>query len=65
MAVIPPGKYRINTAFFTVMRERALEIEDNMVGVVTTKEGAPLPTGEIAGGEVPGHNMFQDGQLFC
>lgn len=65
MAVIPPGKYRINTVFFTVMRERALEIEDNMVGVVTTKEGAPLPTGEIAGGEVPGHNMFQDGQLFC
>lgn len=64
MAVIPPGKYRINTAFFTVMRERALEIEDNMVGVVTTKEGTPLPTGEIAGGEVPGHNMFQDGQRF-
>lgn len=64
ITVIPPGTYRINTLLFTVVEEAALEIEDNMVGIVTTREGLPLPTGEIAGKEIPGHNMFQDGQIF-
>ena len=64
IAVIPPGTYRINTALFSVVQEKVLEIADNMVGIVTTKEGAPLRTGEIAGGEIAGHNMFQDGQRF-
>lgn len=64
IAVIPPGTYRINTALFSVTRSNVLEIADNKVGIVTTKEGAPLPTGEIAGYEVSGHNMFQDGQAF-
>lgn len=41
-----------------------LEIPDNTVGIVTTKEGQPLQTGDIAGKEIPGHNMFQDGQAF-
>lgn len=62
--VIPPGTYRINTALFSVVLERVTEIEDNMVGIVTTKEGRPLPTGDIAGKEIQGHNMFQDGQAF-
>ena len=62
--VIPPGTYRINTALFSVVLEKVTEIEDNMVGIVTTKEGRSLPTGDIAGKEVPGHNMFQDGQSF-
>lgn len=64
IAIVPPGTYRINTALFSVTMESALEIEDNMVGIVTTKDGKPLPTGEIAGGEFPGHNMFQDGESF-
>jgi uncharacterized membrane protein YqiK len=41
-----------------------IDIPDNMVGVVTTKEGASLNTGEIAGMEVANHNMFQNGQAF-
>jgi uncharacterized membrane protein YqiK len=64
IAIIPPGTYRINTALFSVAQETVLEIADNMVGIVTTKEGAPLVTGDIAGGEISGHNMFQDGQSF-
>ena len=35
-----------------------------MIGVVTTREGAPLNTGEIAGREIAGHNMYQNGQAF-
>ncbi len=64
IAVIPPGTYRINTQLFTVVEEEATEVPDDKVGVITTKDGTPLPTGEIAGGETSGHNMFQDGQTF-
>jgi uncharacterized membrane protein YqiK len=62
--IIPPGTYRINTAMFTVAAAEVLEIPDNQVGIVTTKDGAPLRTGEIAGKEIPGHNLFQDGEAF-
>ena len=64
LTIIPPGTYRINTALFSVVQEKATEIEDNMVGVVTTREGKPLDTGEIAGKEIDGHNSFQDAQAF-
>lgn len=64
MAVIPPGTYRINTALFSIDLQKALEIADNMVGIVTTKDGAPLSPGEIAGREVRGHSQFQDAQSF-
>jgi uncharacterized membrane protein YqiK len=64
IAVITPGTYRINTVLFSLRIVEALEIPDNMVGVVTTKDGKPLATGDIAGGEVQGHNMFQDGEQF-
>lgn len=64
MTIIPPGTYRINTALFTITEARVTEIKDNMVGIITTKEGAPLKTGDIAGKEIQGHNSFQDGQAF-
>jgi len=64
ITIIPPGTYRINLAMFAVQAAEVLEIPDNQVGIVTTKEGAPLPTGEIAGKEVEGHNLFQDGETF-
>lgn len=64
IAVIPPGTYRINTDFFSIKMEDAYEIEDNKVGIVTTKDGTPLKTGDIAGKEVQGHNRFQDGEKF-
>jgi uncharacterized membrane protein YqiK len=64
ISIIPPGTYRINTALFRVSLEDVLEIPDNMVGVVTTKDGKPLATGEIAGKEIEGHNMYQDAEAF-
>ena len=64
ISIIPPGTYRINTALFTMSTEEVLEIADNMVGIVTTKDGKPLATGEIAGKEIPGHNMYQDAEAF-
>lgn len=64
ISIIPPGTYRINTSLFTVMMEKVLEIPDNNVGIVTTKDGVSLTAGEIAGGSVPGHNSFQDAEKF-
>src|SRR5712691_7641467 len=64
IAIIPPGTYRINTAFFGVTLAPVVQLEDNTIGVVTTQDGKPLPTGEIAGKEIPAHNMFQDGEAF-
>jgi uncharacterized membrane protein YqiK len=64
MIFIPPGTYRINTALFAVQNVKALDIPENMLGVVTTKEGRPLAAGEIASQPVDGHNSFQDAQAF-
>ena len=64
IAIIPPGTYRINTAFFDLKTAPVLEIDDNAVGIVTVQDGNPLATGDIAGKEVAGHNLFQDGQAF-
>ncbi len=62
--LMPPGNYRINPVLFDVRLVDVVDIPENKIGIVTVKEGAPLPTGEIAGGEVAGHNMFQDPDKF-
>lgn len=64
MTIIPQGKYRINPRLFKVSMAAVQDVPDNKVGIVTTREGASLKTGEIAGSEVPGHNLFQDPQAF-
>lgn len=64
MTIIAPGTYRINPFLFAVTLADALDIPDNKVGVVTTREGFSLPPGEIAGPIVEGHNMFQSPQVF-
>jgi uncharacterized membrane protein YqiK len=64
MTIIPQGQYRINPMLFSVTMEDVTDIADNMVGIVTTKEGEPLKTGEIAGKLVEHHNMFQNPQAF-
>ena len=64
MEVIPQGTYRINPYLFDVRLTAVTDVPENKVGIVTTKEGTPLKTGEIAGAEISGHNMFQDPQAF-
>lgn len=64
MSIVTQGQYRINPKLFKVMMEEVTNVPDNMVGIVTTKEGVPLTTGDIAGPEVAGHNMFQDPMAF-
>jgi uncharacterized membrane protein YqiK len=64
ISIIPNGQYRINPRLFHVTAVNVTEVPDNSVGVVTTKEGASLNAGEIAGKEVSGHNLYQNGQGF-
>ena len=64
IATLPPGTYRINSELFRVSMADVLEIQDNRIGIVTTKDGRGLPTGEIAGTRVENHNMFQDAEAF-
>jgi uncharacterized membrane protein YqiK len=64
MAVISPGIYRINPFLFAVSLADAIDVPDNKIGVVMTREGNALPDGEIAGPSVAGHNMFQNPQAF-
>lgn len=64
IAIIPPGVYRINTAIFKLTLAPVTEVTDTQVGVVTVKDGQPLPTGEIAGREIAAHNSYQDPETF-
>src|SRR5690348_3255082 len=64
MAIVAPGTYRINPLLYSVQLADAIDIAENKVGVVTTREGAALAKDEIAGPVVDGHNMFQNPQAF-
>ncbi len=64
IAVVPPGTYRINTEMFSWSKVKQMQIADNMVGIVTTKEGTPLSKDEIAGPVIEGHESFQNAQTF-
>lgn len=64
MSIIPPGTYRVNTSLFSVDLKPAFEVADNMVAIITTKDGKSLRAGEIAGDVVEDHCSFQDGEAF-
>lgn len=64
LGLLTAGKYRINTALFKVTTTPVTVIAANTVGIVTTFDGVPLETGEIAGPTTAGHNNFQDIQKF-
>jgi len=62
--LIPPGIYYINPVLFDVNCFPVVDIPDNKIGIITTSEGQSLGKGEIAGGEIEGHNMYQDPDAF-
>lgn len=77
LGILTAGKYRINSALFTVITvETAAEndmhpeqltvysVEPDKVGIVTTLDGAPIEDDEIAGPIVGGHDNFQNAQSF-
>ncbi len=77
LGILTAGAYRINTALFTVITRqtaqqqgmdpntlRIYEVAHDMVGIVTTLDGAPIDEGEIAGLYIPNHDNFQNAQAF-
>jgi uncharacterized membrane protein YqiK len=64
MALITAGTYRINPFLFAVTLADVIDVPDDKVGVVMTREGRPLAAGDIAGPAVDGHDMFQSPQAF-
>lgn len=61
---ITSGSYRINTWLFDITIVEMTKIRENMVGIVTTLDGAPIDQGNIAGKNASGHNNFQDFDAF-
>jgi uncharacterized membrane protein YqiK len=77
LAFLTTGAYRINPALFQLVTSRNAESHDmqpgdlhvrevatDVVGVVTTLDGRPIPSGDLAGPSVKGHESFQRGQRF-
>ncbi len=77
LGILTSGTYRINSALFNVITSKnamnhgmmpgqlqLLRVEPDQVGMVTTLDGKPIETGEIAGAIVEGHDNFQNGQIF-
>jgi len=61
---ITAGSYRINSYLFDVTIADQIIINENMVGIITSLDGQPIPQGKIAGSNVEGHNNFQDIDTF-
>src|SRR6059058_2356505 len=77
LGILTAGTYRINTALFTVITAATApehgmfpaqlqlhRVEPDMVGIVTSLDGRPIESGEIAGPVIPGHDNFQNAQSF-
>jgi uncharacterized membrane protein YqiK len=77
LGILTGGTYRINTAMFTIITAanaeahgmkpeqlRVYAVQSDMVGIVTTLDGAPIDEGEIAGQIIEGHANFQQPQVF-
>jgi len=62
--VLLPGRYRINANLFDVVVCPATVIRSGEVGIVTAKDGEPLPSNEFVAREVLGHRDFQDAAAF-
>lgn len=63
-AIITAGSYRINTFLFDIEIAEVTQISENMVGIITTLDGASIEEGNIAGKTIEGHNNFQDVDAF-
>jgi uncharacterized membrane protein YqiK len=62
--ILPPGKYRINTYLFHVRLVPAITILPGSVGIVSARDGGPIPSGRLLAQKTTGHDSFQDGERF-
>lgn len=62
--ILLPGSYRINTKLFNVSVMDATTIPVKKIGLVTAKDGEPLPPTEYIAKSISGHKDFQDSAGF-
>jgi uncharacterized membrane protein YqiK len=62
--ILLPGTYRVNRDLFKVEIEDATMVPANKVGLITARDGEPLPDAEYVAKPVTGHNDFQDASKF-
>lgn len=62
--ILLPGTYRINTKLFETTVMDATTVPVKKIGLVTAKDGAPLPPTEYIAIPTVGHQDFQDGAGF-
>lgn len=62
--ILLPGTYRINTKLFEIKVMDATTIPVKKIGLVTARDGQPLPQSEYIASATSGHQDFQDGAAF-
>jgi regulator of protease activity HflC (stomatin/prohibitin superfamily) len=62
--ILLPGSYRINTKLFGITVMDATTIPVKEIGLVTARDGEPLPASEYIAKSVTGHQDFQSGATF-
>lgn len=62
--ILLPGTYRINTKLFEISVMKATTIPVKEIGLVTAKDGEPLPPTEYIAKPITGHRDFQDSAGF-
>lgn len=62
--ILLPGKYRINSRMFQLTQFPAIIISSGNVGLVTAKDGEPLPANELIAESVSGHDSYQNASAF-
>jgi len=62
--VLLPGRYRINTKLFHVQECPGTIVPTKKVGIVTAKDGEPMPPTEYVAKLVAGHREFQNAAAF-
>jgi regulator of protease activity HflC (stomatin/prohibitin superfamily) len=62
--ILLPGSYRVNTKLFSVEVRDAIVVPAKKVGLVTARDGEPLPPSEYVAKTIAGHRDFQDAAGF-
>jgi uncharacterized membrane protein YqiK len=63
-AVLTAGMYRINLVLFEVFSADVTSVPPDKVGILTARDGAAMPAGQMAAPAVPGHSSFQEPEAF-
>jgi regulator of protease activity HflC (stomatin/prohibitin superfamily) len=62
--ILGPGLHFLIPFLYTVEKVHMTKVDEEEVGLVDSIDGKPIAPGRIFAKVLPGHNLFQDGELF-